>query len=453
MKKIFGLYTLLLAFCLFSWCFVSVDEGAQNEVKEMTWETVSVDDFKAKYFTAFWTEPYWDFEISWWIAHLNSPMFETDYSEPVNIWKDGENYYFSWEELDWEFIKKDCIDWWKWDLHYYTVWVGKFREYAYEGCWDDEEGIKMSDEELVTENNIPVSNLDLSWIEGFIRNCETYQPYWLSRSDTAENISFTWNSKENVWKSYRIGWFIKYSIDWNEYSDNVACTFMTSEVSEDWKEYYSYLQHNEAVDSPERMDCLDWIVGYQPEWMNWDPSTIITVWCWPENYWEKYVTWYLYTTTYPDLWLRITTPTWFETFHKKAESPIFTRNWNRISYMNWDREVEYLQVYDKKESESLENLIKQKHLKEWCVVIEYNYYTQGTVFADYPWTILYNVFDESWWMPWKCLPDDEAKVWDEWDWRTIFYFESKDKTKYYKLARTDWCAPWPCSMFWEIEIF
>jgi len=293
MKKIFGLYTLLLAFCLFSWCFVSVDEGAQNEVKEMTWKTVSVDDFKAKYFTAFWTEPYWDFEISWWIAHLNSPMFETDYSEPVNIWKDGENYYFSWEELDWEFIKKDCIDWWKWDLHYYTVWVGKFREYAYEGCWDDEKGIKMSDEELVTENNIPVSNLDLSWIEGFIRNCETYQPYWLSRSDIAENISFTWNSKENVWKSYRIGWFIKYSIDWNEYSDNVACTFMTSEVSEDWKEYYSYLQHNEAVDSPERMDCLDWIVGYQPEWMNWDPSTIITVWCWPENYWEKYVTWYL----------------------------------------------------------------------------------------------------------------------------------------------------------------
>ena len=56
-------------------------------------------------------------------------------------------------------------------------------------------------------------------------------------------------------------------------------------------------------------------------------------------------------------------------------------------------------------------------------------------------------------MPWKCLPDDEAKVGDEWDWRTIFYFESKDKTKYYKLARTDWCAPWPCSMFWEIEIF
>jgi hypothetical protein len=32
--------------------------------------------------------------------------------------------------------------------------------------------------------------------------------------------------------------------------------------------------------------------------------------------------------------------------------------------MNSDREVEYLQVYDKKESESLENLINQKHLKE-----------------------------------------------------------------------------------------
>ena len=57
-------------------------------------------------------------------------MFETEYEEPVTIIQEWENFYIKWEELEGEFIKKDCIDDWKGDLHNYTVSVSKFREYA-----------------------------------------------------------------------------------------------------------------------------------------------------------------------------------------------------------------------------------------------------------------------------------------------------------------------------------
>jgi len=121
-------------------CILSEDCAANEPIKE---------DLSEKYLTAFWTEPYWDLEISWWILKFSSPIHETDLEVPVTIQQEWENYYFTWEEIEGEFIKKDCIDWWKWDLHYYTVWIAKFREYYYEWCWDDEQWIKMSDEDIL----------------------------------------------------------------------------------------------------------------------------------------------------------------------------------------------------------------------------------------------------------------------------------------------------------------
>ena len=441
MKKYFSLFSLVVLSLMLTWCF-------KNQKPAMLTEVDATDNKENIFLTAFWTEPFWDLEVSWWIASLSSPMYDTDYSEPVRITKVWDNYYFTWEELEWEFIKKDCVDWWKWDLHYYTVWVAKFRDYYYEGCWDDDEWIKMTDEEyeatLEFNDNTISTSVDLSWIEWFIKNCESYSPYWLDRSDVVENISYSWKNKQNIWKSYSIWWEIKYFVDWKEYTDNVSCIFNMDEVWDN--EYYWYLRYDWI--SSEKLECLEALADFAPEWMVWDPQTIITMWCWEENYGEKYITWYLYTTTYPDLWLRITTPTWYDTFFKKADAPIFKRNWDRISY--WDPEIEYLQVYEKAESDNLLDIIKKNHLNKWCVANEFNYYSQKIISADYPWTIIYDIFDESWMMPWECIPDDE---WSAWDWKAVLFFESKDKTKYYKLVKGDWCAPWPCSMFWEIEIF
>ena len=153
MKKFWFLILILLCSIFLVWCMkeeVVIDDCIfPDDCIEKIWDDTSLNN---KYLTAFWTEPYRDIEISWWIAKLSSPILEIEWEEPVTIRQEWDDYLFTWEELDWKFEKKDCLDWWKWDIHYYTVWVAKFRDYYFEWCWDDEKWIKMTDEEY--ENSL-----------------------------------------------------------------------------------------------------------------------------------------------------------------------------------------------------------------------------------------------------------------------------------------------------------
>ena len=330
-------------------------------------------DLQQTYLVWYWMEPFWDIEISWWIATFSSPMYETDVVEPVTIRQEWDNYYFSWEELEWEFILKDCIDGWKWDMHYYTVWVAKIRDYYYEWCGDWIEWIKMSDEDVP---------------EDYYQ----YQP-------DEEELNMI-----KVVQERTANWF----------SDMESC-----------------------------MHTLD---QYPPEWMPWDPQTQITVSCWAENYGDTIITWYIYTSVYPDLWLRITSPKWYDTFYVKSETPIFVRDWNKISH-----DVEYIEVFEKSENESLEDIIK-KQLKNWCTVqndIDYTQQTKVTI-PYYEWIKIYNIVDgdSNPYIPKDCIDG----VWDDM-WPLVRFFETQDKTRYYKLVFTDGCAPWPCSMFYDVEVF
>ena len=151
MKKIWLFISLLTCSVLLTWCFNQENPEVIDDCiipEDCVVDEPIEEDLLNKYLTAFWTEPFWNIEISWWIAEFSSPMYDTNVTVPVNIRQEWENYYFSWEELEWEFVKKDCLDWGKWDLHYYTVWVAKFRDYYYEWCWDDELWIKLSDEDV-----------------------------------------------------------------------------------------------------------------------------------------------------------------------------------------------------------------------------------------------------------------------------------------------------------------
>ena len=329
-------------------------------------------DLQNTYLTAYGTEPFWDIEISWWIAHFASLMYDTDVTVPVTIRQEWENYYFTWEELEWEFILKDCIDGWKWDMHYYTVWVSKFREYYYEWCGDGEDWIKMSDEDVP---------------EDFYQ----YQP-------DEEELNMIETVQERT-----ANWF----------SDMESC-----------------------------MNTLD---QYQPEWMPGDPQTQITVACWAENYGDTIITWYIYTSVYPDLWLRITSPKWYDTFYVKSETPIFVRDWNKISHG-----VEYIRVYEKSADESLFDIVENS-INKWCFAQPYEYEWQSKVYWNLNNNMIYNIVDKDWniWSD-TCIADNEAT---EQNYTMVWYFESLDKTKYYKLVFTDWCAPWPCSMFDEVEVF
>ena len=361
MKKVLGLLFISVAsVLLLTWCFER--DNVDSSV------TVENDDFWNKFLTAFWTEPFWDLEISWWIAKFSSPIYDTNVEIPVSIRKEWENFYFSWEELEWEFIKKDCIDWWKWDMHYYTVWVAKFRDYYYEGCWDDEEGIKMSDEEV---------------------SADFYEP-------VEESIT------QDIVEKRIENWF--------------------KDISE----------------------CMQTLDQYEPEWMPWDPQTTITVSCWPELYWDIYITWFIYTSAQPDLWLRVTSPKGYHTFYVKSEKPIFIRNWNKLSYSD---DSEYIEVFEKSEDEDLYKIITEKHLNKGCYAYEYEWEQNKVWWHNGK---IYDIEDNNRNIWWECIADDNSK---EQDYKVVRYFESPDKTKYYKLVFHDWCAPWPCSMFWDVEIF
>jgi len=375
MKKIWLSLSLLCCSILLTGCFDKVENEVIDDCifpEDCAIDEPIDEDLSNKYLTAFWTEPFWGIEISWWIAKLSSPMFETEYEEPVTITKEWENYYFKWEELEGEFILKDCIDWWKWDMHYYTVWVSKFREYYYEWCGDGKEWIKMSDEDVPADYY-------------------QYQPE----------------------------------------EDELAMIQIIQDRTTNW---FSNME-----------TCMHTLDQYQPERMPGDPQTIITVWCWPVNYGNTIITWYIYTSTHPDLWLRITSPKWYDTFYVKPETPIFVKDWNKISHGQ-----EYIKVYEKSENESLFDII-EKNLNKGCFAQPYEYEWQNKVYGNINNNMIYNIVDKDWniWSD-TCIADNEAT---EQNYTIVRYFESLDKTKYYKLVFTDWCAPGPCSMFDEVEIF
>lgn len=367
MKKLWLSLPLLLCSVLLSWCLNNNVEVIDDCIfPEDCTDTTLVDDLQNTYLTAYGTEPFWDIEISWWVAHFASLMYDTDVTVPVTIRQEWENYYFSWEEIEWEFILKDCIDGWKWDMHYYTVSVSKFREYAYEWCGDGEDGIKMSDEDVP---------------EDYYQ----YQP-----------------DEDVIMEERMANWF----------SDMETC-----------------------------MHTLD---QYPPEWMPWDPQTQITVWCWPMYYWETIITWYIYTSVQPDLGLRITSPKWYDTFYVKSETPIFVRNWDKISHGQ-----EYIRVYEKSADESLFDIV-ESNLNKGCFAWPVDFEWQNKVYGNIYNNMIYQIVDKEWNIWWDCIADNESK---EQDYTLVRYFESLDRTKYYKLVFTDGCAPWPCSMFDEVEVF
>lgn len=340
-------------------------------------------DLQQTYLVGYWMEPFWDIEISWWIAKFSSPMYETDVVEPITIRQEWENYYFSGEDLEWEFILKDCIDGWKWDMHYYTVWVAKIRDYYYEWCGDWIEWIKMSDEDVP----------------------EDYYQYQPDEEDCKP---------------------VFYPIDHEvfQYAD-----IMEEKV----KNWFCDVE-----------SCMHTLDQYPPERMPWDPQTQITVSCWPMYYWETIITWYIYTSIQPDLGLRITSPKWYDTFYVKSETPIFVRNWDKISHGQ-----EYIRVYEKSANESLFDVV-EKSLNKGCFAQPREYEWQNKVYGNIYNNMIYEVVDKDWNIWWDCVADNEAT---EQNYTIVRYFESLDKTKYYKLVFTDGCAPGPCSMFEDVEVF
>ena len=213
-------------------------------------------------------------------------------------------------------------------------------------------------------------------------------------------------------------------------------------VTIDWEDSCAIDIDEPVVEEP-TYEVLEW-TGYM--WCIW--------WCedWSD---EEYVEWYYYRYTNPELGLRITTPSWDWWnynlgFTTKRETPIF-KQINDVIYSleyddnpNWSiSDAEFIRVYDKDSNISLEDLLEQKY--EDCRVDKIELWLWGIFiwFSDY----FYDIESNRWIQENNCNPREE---W-EW-WALIFFLESKDGSKYYKVWINDWCAPWPCSIFWKVEV-
>ena len=223
-----------------------------------------------------------------------------------------------------------------------------------------------------------------------------------------------------------------------------------------------------TVENPEIIDdCVtvnweDYCVADIDEPVVEEPTYEILEWTWYMGciWWcedwsdEEYVEWYYYKYTNPELWLRITTPSWDgwnynEGFRIKRETPIFKLVDNTIYSLEYDyasnwsiSDAEFIKVYDKDPSISLENLLKEQYQN--CIINKVE--SKNLRNFHWFWAFFYDIKSDRW------LWENNCNAREEWEWWSlVFYVESKDENKYYKVWVNDWCAPWPCSIFWNVE--
>ena len=223
-------------------------------------------------------------------------------------------------------------------------------------------------------------------------------------------------------------------------------------VTVDWEDSCA-VDIDEPVVEESTYEILEWT------WYIWCPW-----WCEDWND-EEYVEWYLYQYTNPELWIRITTPINYmhskDIFHIKYDWPLFEQYENgiySIENKEWEwwtyDNAESIQMFEKDPNQSLEQLLRENLLKEWCV-LEFDNES-----LNYDKNIVWAKNNTFYWMnedlkiydvpePWKVTGNDcrHDKLW-----RTWIYVESEDWKRYYLINKNDWCAPWPCSIFWKIEI-
>ena len=399
------------------------------------WKGWTIENaYEWKYLTSVWIRNEW--LKTYWIFIIDNLTYQR-----VKDWLSSDWDEYIWNNNQYTFQRRIVDNWsklWEVNLNFYDV----EESYIKEQKW-----------------NINSGFLEFEW---YIKECE--EQIDSSRipnvDSNAKNISYLRLNKVNVWNSYKISWTVTYESNGKFNKKDINCILMSWDYSTFWNTIMYNAIGEMKTKSEEEQKCIKSLEKYPIEQMKWDRNTVINVTCFPKDYfWPWFITWYVYTTKYSDLWLRITTPAWWRMwepdwiFLTKSDKPIFVRKWNRISYFHptvWE-EMEYIEVYEKSKNESLEDIIKNKHLNEWCKVGKdiINYYHQNRVVAPYPWIEIFEPIWMSWgWWEW-CIADNESQIDNG---RIPRFFESPDKSKYYKLSMMDWCAPWPCSIFWKIEV-
>jgi len=118
-----------------------------------------------------------------------------------------------------------------------------------------------------------------------------------------------------------------------------------------------------------------------------------------------------------------------------------TTEWDQI----WQ---DYIEIFNKNSQTSLTDEILFHHLWKWCT-ISTGIFDPNTTYYDsmigFHVVYIKNKDEQT-----SCVHDTEFS---KRELPIVFVMDPKYPEKYYKLAISDWCAPWPCSIFGTIEFF
>lgn len=160
-----------------------------------------------------------------------------------------------------------------------------------------------------------------------------------------------------------------------------------------------------------------------------------------------------YSYVFNDLRLKISTPICRRyNFPAADANNLFARNGVEIrkTWTEWrpPRMVEYVKIYAKKSDQSLEELIKMRHLNPWCKLEKWIAskgfdWMQGTGFYIIDWIEDWTSYEAR---SVKCFPDDEDNYSIAGEAHIQFFEPAYDKSRYYKVRFQN--SP---SIFWKIE--
>lgn len=170
-----------------------------------------------------------------------------------------------------------------------------------------------------------------------------------------------------------------------------------------------------------------------------------------QEYLQTIITWYLYTYTYEDLWIKLTTSALYDPyFFNKTHERIYGRYQNMIYHTRWGNtwRGDYIAVFEKHPQTSLAQEIETHHLGAGCK-IETGIFDEKTTYYEsmIGFDVVY-IEDKDWQT--TCTYDTQFP---QRKMPLVFVMHPKNPNKYYKIATSDWCAPGPCSIFGKIEFF
>ena len=236
---------------------------------------------------------------------------------------------------------------------------------------------------------------------------------WLKRWDILQ-ISYTGDLQTNTGWSYKeLKNVVSVSLLWNIKDDYFK---VRNNIPYEFKS--SWYQDKPTIDS--YILSWDFIDG-----KDWSSMT--------------YETWYSY--TYKDLWLKISTPTWWRSEFPLADSEnIFSRNWVEIR-RNWKdpiapMRVEYIKVYAKDKNQSLKDIITERHLNRWCeiktwIIVDALKLEKGTGYY------ITKKDEDNELAGLFCFPDDEDDYSIGYEAVIQFFEPEENSEKYYKIRVSD----------------